>query len=263
MPSVQDVSHEREYRQKEINQIKEKIALNGDKFQHTGEKRFSQIVIHLKNKLEMQQTSLRKLDDHTNDSQGLGELQYGSGLGRGLDWSLSSFSDRKIKNTPPEKDEVKVVMDAANMDFEEVDAALQRFGWSTEANISYPEIDGLVIKQGRSTGLTVGKVNALPSDVLISVPDLESISEPLNLRKDVGIEVRAILEKGNGFARKGDSGAWVLNMDSDWIGSIVGVQTPRTSGPGTSTALVLEAKKIVDDIETFSGMKVVSPGRLG
>ena len=110
------------------------------------------------------------------------------------------------------------------MDHEEVDAALDRFGWSTEVNISCPEIDSLVIKQGRSTGLTVGKVNALPSDVLIPVSNpksnSKSNSESLRLRKDVGIEVWAILERESGFARKGDLGAWVLNMDGDWIGKL-------------------------------------------
>ena len=121
-------------------------------------------------------------------------------------------------------------------------------------NLSSPEIDGLVMKRGRTTGVTVGRVNALPSDLVIR--------EPWKLKKGVSFKVRAVLSgEMPRIVGRGDSGAWFLNMDGDWIGSIVGSHGPQDSGASVYIVLVVEAEKIVEDIERFTGKKVVSPKR--
>ncbi|KAL9082484.1 MAG: hypothetical protein Q9165_008880 [Trypethelium subeluteriae] len=247
MPSAQDIKAEREACQGFINDARAKIQLYNDKFDWTGEERYRDFVANLEKTIEKPQTQLQKLDGHTSGHQGLGRLQYGSGLERGLDWSLSSFDDRKMDNIPPEMIEVNTTARKSKL------YSGERFIWSTAVHINRPKSMSLVAKRGRSTGITVGQVNSLPSDLLIS--------KSLNLKKDVGIEVRGILEKQVGFAREGDSGAWAMDTRGDWIGSVIGVHEPKISCNGACIALVLEAEKIVDDIEMFTGMKVTSPAR--
>jgi hypothetical protein len=250
MPSVQDETKTRSIRQRGIEIAREMLELNSQKIDISPEKR-AQSAARWQQALDNHEVSLKKLEDCTSGNQGLGYLQYGSGFKGGLDWSLSSFNDRHINNALPAMKDVEFAMRRAGL---EDDPALLKYGGlSTEATIGRAEANSHVMKRGRSTGLTVGKVNTLPSDILVS--------KRFNLSKDIGIEVCAILNQGDGFAKNGDSGAWVLNLDGSWIGSVVGLHTPVIGGNLVPVALAIEAEKIVADIESFIGKRVVSPMR--
>lgn len=254
---MQDIGYERKFRQSQIRQLEEKIELYKQNFELSGgEEKFLKNIDKFEEYLQENQAGLRKLDNHTSGDQGSGILQYGSGFEKGLNWSLSLFKDRNINNVPPTSIQVATAMAEARVNHEDSGPALQRYGFPTVVNLSKPEIDSLVIKRGRSSRLTAGKVNAIPSDLVIS--------KSLKLKKEVSFEVRAILSgRDTVFLCDGDSGAWVLNMEGDWIGSIVGTHGPKNYGGDLNIALFVEAEKIVEDIEAFTGMKVVSPGRSG
>ncbi|KAL9095884.1 MAG: hypothetical protein Q9165_001881 [Trypethelium subeluteriae] len=255
MPSIQDANGAREYCRKQIDQADLKITENNNKFAQIGEERYQQNVAYWKKELGREQKYIQRLDCYTSGNQGLGFLQYGSGFESGCDWSLSSFDTRKINNTPPTKENIEVSMSKTGMSYADIHQVLQGYDYSTEAKLSDPKIESFVTKRGRSTGLTVGKVNTLPSDLLIS--------ESLDLKKVGSFEVRPILGgHSSAFLRKGDSGAWVLNMEGNWIGSIIGEHSPEHFGK-LNFALVVEADKIVKDIERVTSKKVVSPRRSG
>ena len=233
--------------------MKEQIELTNQNFELFGEEKFRTRADSLEERLKEQEARLQKLQERTLNDRGSGILQFGSGFERGLDWSLSSFKDRNINNDPPTSEDFAVTVQKTQMDYEASKPALKRAGFREAIELSSTSrgFDGLAMKRGRTTGLTIGKVNSLPSDFVIS--------KSLKLKKEVSFEVRAVLSGvESSLVAPGDSGAWFLNTNSEWIGSLIGSHNPMGCG---AFALVLDAEQIVKDIEAFTGKKVVSPKR--
>ncbi|KAI9694163.1 MAG: hypothetical protein M1822_003434 [Bathelium mastoideum] len=251
MPSIQDINSLRHFCQNRIRSLEDLIKSNYSKFDLTGDDRCRTNIAKLEKGCREQQALIQKLEDCTSGNQGIGFLEYGSGFQNGLDWSLSSFDSRKINNIPPALEELDKGLRKAMVNTEESDSTWYTYFPLDKINLSKPQIDGHVIKQGRTLGVTVGTVNAIPSSI--------HMLESLELQKEVIFEVHAVLAgSAEQFAHAGDSGAWVLNMKGDWIGSIVGIHTADRRG---AISLVMEAQKIVEDIERFTGKKVVCPER--
>ncbi|KAF2761490.1 hypothetical protein EJ05DRAFT_173497 [Pseudovirgaria hyperparasitica] len=249
IPSPQDTDIANVWNTNRINTLEGRLKVMDGKFKLLGDEKFQTQAVQLEELIKGHQEDLRKLHDATNRLPGI--LYYGSGFGRATDWSLSLFEDRILQNKPPSMK--KITDSIRNHHVDSID--FKRLGEefmdaATVSAFARPEIDGLAVMEGRTSGLTLGKVNALESDIIIM--------KSLKVKKGLSFEVRAILSgKGKPAVQPGDSGAWFVNMKGEWIGSVVGTH----SGLRSSIGLVLEAEKIVEDIEAFTGSKVVSPVR--
>lgn len=203
--------------------------------------------------IDSHKTGFRRLDYYTSGHQGRGILQYGSGFSRGFDWSLSSFNTRNIRNALPSNEDARFAFKRAQVGKTRTKAAFKVYNETNEIVIGKMEDDGTVIKRGRTTGLTVGTVNTIPSNIWIQ--------ETLELRKNISFEAHAILGPRGPFVRPGDSGAWIFNMSGGWIGSIVGSHDPTHKAACGEVALAIDSEALVADIEAFTGKKVISPER--
>lgn len=103
-------------------------------------------------------------------------------------------------------------------------------------------IDQTVVKIGRATGVTVGIVNSVRTDVQLP-------GSPHQTREFVVIGMR-----GRPFADEGDSGAFVILPDGALVGMVVGGDTK------CNLTFVTPIQAIFNDIQTRTGWEVLLQG---
>lgn len=242
------VERQKNQRQGTIADLQQKVDRHYNHYQLTGDEKYRERAGIIEKILQIHLESLQTLVDDSNSSQG--QLQYGSGFQRGFDWSLSLFGDREISNTPPTVEEFEWAFDKFR---NRVDSPHPAYTPLDEITLTTAEANSYVMKRGRTTGLTIGQVNAIKSSMLLS--------NTLTMNGEICFEVHALTNADwDVLVLGGDSGAWVLDMDGGWIGSVIGCHRPE-KGIGCKVAFVQDASKIVQDIEAFTGKKVVFPTR--
>jgi hypothetical protein len=99
----------------------------------------------------------------------------------------------------------------------------------------------LVIKRGRTTGLTVGTVNA--------------IEPAVNLGGKTCSAWHIVGKVGNWFCRPGDSGSFVLDTEGRWCALLFATPFKSVSGD----AYVLPVGDLIADIEYLTGGTISLP----
>jgi hypothetical protein len=247
MPSQIDAAKFKTVNDEHIQQLEQMIETNNDRFGWTRDERYRARITKMREEQAKSRELLEKLARHTGSNRGHGHLEYASGFKRGLDWSLSSFANRKMINEPPERETVAA---AGTRCFDGPEEkrffnVLGRYNPLVECEVfSSPVPDTFVLKRGRTTNVTIGKVSVIQSEFF----------------HGFHFKLRAIAPgRSSQFALPGDSGAWVLNLFGEWVGSVTAIHSPPTGGPGISC--MLESERIIADIETFTKAKVLSPAR--
>jgi hypothetical protein len=252
IPSKQDEDYTKRNLEWRLNTLRENIQSRKSKFEYTGEERYQTAAAQYEESYQKVQNFHQEIVNHSGSNQGLGYLHYGSGIQSGLDWSLSSFSNLTVNNTPPTLAEIQASLERDKISEEYLHKWLDSTALWNEINLGRiePNGDDPVIKRGRTTRVSTGRVNAIPSEVFHN--------KSLNLQEESSFGVCAVLTgESLMFSGEGDSGAWVLNKDADWVGVISGIH--RSCSTGKTISLVVEAEKIVANIEALTGKKVVSP----
>jgi len=167
-----------------------------------------------------------------------GYLWAGSGFSNKLDWSLICSDGREVINKPP-SEEVVTSLASEMISITDSPAYIERpvvGSWS----MKYVVPTKLVLKQGRSTGRTAGRISHLKTDILIK-----------GAPEDVCFSGWTIVRNGRDFCEPGDSGAWVLDRKGDWCGMLFA----QIDGVG----VMLPVDKLIEDIEEKCQGKVSLP----
>lgn len=155
------------------------------------------------------------------------------------DWSLSLARNRTSPNTLPPlgHGELSVPPDH--------EIYLPPIDPEVKSYLSQiPKTGSIVWKKGRTTGITMGKMNSVRANIVLK--DNQN-------RKHVftGWEITP-MKRNVPFVQPGDSGAWVLDLEGNWCG-VVFAQLASGSG------VMYDAKSVVKDIERMTRCKVELP----
>jgi hypothetical protein len=279
MPAPCDIASMESFYRTDTDFLQMRAKASKEKYDLTRESKHADNLRKFDNMIEQSESRLSFLKGRTSGNKGIGKLMYGSGFKEGCDWALCNFSDRDIVlKPPPEKDIRKAIIRDGpdeillhdDPDLNKTWAAL-RFLQTDVLEFAKPQVGSAVLKCGRTTALTLGQINRIESELYISglssgsAAILKKAPEDWHDNENLAkFKLTAIVppQAGNRFARAGDSGAWVLNMgmngSTTWVGSIIAV---HDSGQSRHITLVLSADSIVNDIQRFTGGRVVSPKR--
>jgi hypothetical protein len=229
MPSSADRNTTLARYQELLAYAKENLKDAQQKLEWTGDTRQQTRANVYQEKLEEAVDSVRKIN---NLDRKVGDLWACSGFGRQLDWSLISAPERSVQNNVLPVTEVKHLTD----EYAPMGSRINM--WSMD-NV---KSESIVLKRGRSTGITVGMLNEIKTTVITSHygDKITFTAWHVAPRKRLAA-----------FCEPGDSGAWVLDMESSWIGIVFG----EVDGAG----LMLPVDRLIADIEDVTGAKVELP----
>ena len=152
-----------------------------------------------------------------------GKTQVEAGLDT-LDWSLiKPASGRMVVNTVPDLDVGRLL---SKNQYHPKSNMVQRWSMDTV------KAGKLVIKTGRSTGITVGRLTGSCEVILQDPPTKHTVWDIESFSRD------------KPFLLPGDSGAWAIDMQGNWIGLLFA----GSQGSG----VMLPVDRLVKDIEDMT-----------
>jgi hypothetical protein len=217
----------------EIHEMDEMTKDRQQKLEWTGDPRY-QTAIDNSSRASAEYQAEKNTIEQFNSSAGALWACSGFQMDHLCDWSLSLAPNRSISNTlPPIKHS-----SLAGHRYGPFDAKIR------EVSMKNVKSGSLVWKKGRTTGITVGIVNSIRTDITLH----NSRGEELHFTTWEITPNPA----NTPFVEAGDSGAWVLDMDGNWCGMVYAqLELGR--------AAMLDVNTLAADIQRMTGYEVEMP----